>query len=78
MVECGHVEIFSGLEKHCFGKGVGIKALLSGLEGEGRKRIGDSEFRQQSQGIVLPDTEMRELNSGQGVEGGNQGTILFL
>lgn len=41
---CGHAEIFSDLEKHCFGKGVGTKALLSGLKGEGRKTIGDSEL----------------------------------
>lgn len=41
MVECGHVEIFSDLERHCFGKGVEVKVLWSGLKGEGRKRIGD-------------------------------------
>lgn len=45
MNEFGHVEIFSDLEKqHRFGKEVGMKALLSGLKGEGKERIGDSEL----------------------------------
>lgn len=43
--ECGNVEVFRDFEKDCLGRGVGVKVLLSGFKGEGRKRIGDSECR---------------------------------
>lgn len=41
--DCGmwHVEVFSDFEKHCFGIRVRIRALVSGLKGEGRKKTAD-------------------------------------